>query len=318
MPKALERVSYAVARQSTVGWNPEINGPDTGYGALGVSSALHFVQWLPDSSATPSLMSMLSRAIDWERSRIADDGWINWAGNTRTCVPREGMKDPGYSTMADHLGAWGVMEDRPDLFAPAAAALAFARANPARRCEDRGGTPPGGTWSAPALAGGGSAGVAAQPGQPARAAGATGATTRAGGGSTARSAPVDGVTGITCPAIPRLTGATLATAKRRIAKAGCTATPLRTVGASRRAPRRVAGRAQARGRRAHKRATHHAARDPPDARSRGVAEREAEHRAAPPVAVIAPQRDGRGALAEGCGSGISVARRRSNSSCACA
>jgi len=271
MPKALERISYAVARQSTAGWNPEIDGPDTGYGALGVSSALHFAQWLPDNSATPSLMAMLSRAIDWERSRIASDGWINWAGNTRTCVPREGMKDPGYSTMADHLGAWGVMSDRSDLFAPAAAALAFARANPSRRCEDRGGAPPGGTWSAPAPVasgggGGGGAAVASGGGGAAGGAGTRGglpasqvaqpssgaAVPRPGGGARPRSAPDSGEPAVTCPAIPRVTGLRLAAARRRLARAGCETTPVRTVGASA-GSRRAASRAKRAGRRAAKR-----------------------------------------------------------------
>ncbi|MFN8204792.1 MAG: hypothetical protein U0S48_19725 [Solirubrobacteraceae bacterium] len=267
MPKALERIAFAVARQSTVGWNPAIDGPDSGYGALGVSSALRFAQWLPASSATPSLMAMLARAVDWERSRIAADGWINWAGNTRTCVPREGMKDPGYSTMADHLGAWGVMEDRPDLFAPASAALAFARTSPSRRCEDRGGSPPGGTWSAPvtavpagdaggrgavAVAGGGGGAARGAAAAPATRAGEPSAQSAApaagpGNGATPRSAPVGSDEAVTCPAIPRLTGATLTGAKRRLARADCADTPVRTVGPRRTAShgkRRAAKRAQ--------------------------------------------------------------------------
>lgn len=254
MPKALERIAFAVARQSTVGWNPEIDGPDNGYGALGVSSALRFAQWLPASAATPSLMAMLARAVDWERSRIAADGWINWAGNTRTCVPREGMKDPGYSTMADHLGAWGVMEDRPDLFAPASAALAFARTSPSRRCEDRGGSPPGGTWSAPVTAvpagdGGARGAAAATPATRAAEPSAQPARPASGPGNSAtpRSAPVGSDEAVTCPAIPRLTGATLTGAKRRLARADCADTPVRTVGPRRTAShvkRRAAKRAQ--------------------------------------------------------------------------
>jgi hypothetical protein len=137
MPKALERIDVALSHQAPAGWNMEIDGPDTGYGALGVSYALHFAQWLPDSPATPKLLGMVGRAIAWERTRVASDGWIDHTRNTRSCNAREGMKDPGYSTMADQFGSWGEQTDDAALISAGAAALQFARSAPDRRCEDR-------------------------------------------------------------------------------------------------------------------------------------------------------------------------------------
>lgn len=68
---------------------PENGGHDSGYQALGMVSASRYLELVASGSLYTSLYQALERGEVWESSRIAPDGSVNQAGDTRTAGCRE-------------------------------------------------------------------------------------------------------------------------------------------------------------------------------------------------------------------------------------
>jgi hypothetical protein len=70
--------------QSPDGSNPEKNGYDSSYQAVGIIFAQRWVTNFPNDPITPQVKNMINRALIWEETRILRTGEISTIGNTRT------------------------------------------------------------------------------------------------------------------------------------------------------------------------------------------------------------------------------------------
>src|ERR1700722_6748221 len=85
---SLVRASEAYARdgialQSAAGYNPELGGWDSSYHAKGMAFAFRYFTIVADGELKQSFYKMMDKAMQWEASRVNDDGTINTQGNTR-------------------------------------------------------------------------------------------------------------------------------------------------------------------------------------------------------------------------------------------
>lgn len=78
--------SGATSVISAVGVNPESNGYDANYQAVGAFYAECFYNYSSDTTRKAEIKSMLSTALIWEASRVEVNGYIDWAGSSRVGV----------------------------------------------------------------------------------------------------------------------------------------------------------------------------------------------------------------------------------------
>lgn len=141
LSKARERIAYAVSRQPPDGYNPEVKGPDTGYSAVGVSEAGRYVPLAAERSVHAAVnhhdRQRPSPEEQTRRTRRLDRPHRQHSHVRRS----RGHEGPGYTSIAEHMGAWGVLTDSTTFDATAAAALRFARTANSRRCDAEGPRP---------------------------------------------------------------------------------------------------------------------------------------------------------------------------------
>jgi hypothetical protein len=102
---------------------PEDGGHDSGYQAVGLTSATQYLALVATGALRSALQVALTRSEQWELSRIEADGSINQSGDTRTVDCRE--RDPTgqcktvfYAPIFGALSRWAAISNDP----------AFARA----------------------------------------------------------------------------------------------------------------------------------------------------------------------------------------------
>lgn len=119
--KTLIRWSQIYARQGirmewTNGIMPEDGGHDSGYQALGMVSAIRYLEMVATGSLHNRLYAAIARGERWLLSRVKADGSINQTGDTRTagCKERNNQGqcktvfyDPIYSALAHWAAVTG-------------------------------------------------------------------------------------------------------------------------------------------------------------------------------------------------------------------
>src|SRR5437588_12699622 len=65
---------------------PENGGHDSGYQALGMINATRYLELVASGNLAHALYEALRKGEDWEISRIASNGTVNQAGDTRTAA----------------------------------------------------------------------------------------------------------------------------------------------------------------------------------------------------------------------------------------
>jgi hypothetical protein len=81
---SVQYIQRGIARQDPSGYNPEKNGYDTSYHAIGLRLALTYYELVADSQTRGPLLKMIEKGVNWLRSRIRPDSSIDSTGNTRT------------------------------------------------------------------------------------------------------------------------------------------------------------------------------------------------------------------------------------------
>src|SRR5579872_210639 len=109
---------------------PEDGGHDSGYQALGLSSAVRYLVLVAGGRLRTTLYRALQLGEQWELSRIESDGSVNQAGDMRTAGCRE--RDPAgqcktvfYAPIYTALARWAVVSGDPRF--QAAATLVWQR-----------------------------------------------------------------------------------------------------------------------------------------------------------------------------------------------
>jgi hypothetical protein len=76
-------VRDGIALQAATGFNPERGGWDSSYHAKGMAFACRYYTIVADGELKQALYTSMHKAMEWEASRVNDDGTINTEGNTR-------------------------------------------------------------------------------------------------------------------------------------------------------------------------------------------------------------------------------------------
>jgi hypothetical protein len=82
--RSMQYVQKAISLQDASGFNPEVNGHDTSYHALGLYYALVYFVLVADARMQEDMSPALNKGVAWLKSRIQADGSIDSTGNTRT------------------------------------------------------------------------------------------------------------------------------------------------------------------------------------------------------------------------------------------
>lgn len=72
-----------IARQDPSGFNPEKDGYDSNYNALGLFQACNYLVVCPNASLQQQVANMLSKSLGWQMTRMNSNGSANLTGNTR-------------------------------------------------------------------------------------------------------------------------------------------------------------------------------------------------------------------------------------------
>jgi hypothetical protein len=105
-------VRNGIAFQRPDGVNPERNGYDTSYHAIGLMYACRYYQIVADAKLRQEMKPMLEKGISWLYHRIQSDGSIDMSGNSRTGpgkeLTRSGKpKEQEYPSTVAALLEWG-------------------------------------------------------------------------------------------------------------------------------------------------------------------------------------------------------------------
>ena len=123
-----------MALQLSDGEIPELGGPETHYQTYGMMFAIEWVSENPGDRLAAPLTATIDRALAWESSRVAADGEVSIAGNTRTAGQernRDGSpKKLIYHDVVRALASWGLMRDSSALLDAAKSVAAYKRAHP--------------------------------------------------------------------------------------------------------------------------------------------------------------------------------------------
>ena len=81
---SFQQIQQGLERQLPNGVNPERDGYDSSYQMAGVLFAGQWLSYFPNVSIASPVKEMIEKAIDWELTRISEEGVISSNGNTRT------------------------------------------------------------------------------------------------------------------------------------------------------------------------------------------------------------------------------------------
>ena len=104
-------IEQALAAQDSSGYNPERNGYDCSYHAVGLLYAHRYYDIVADEACKLRLQTMFYKAMGWLLSRINEDGVVDTQGNTRTGMAQEKQRDGevkniSYRSIANVLFWW--------------------------------------------------------------------------------------------------------------------------------------------------------------------------------------------------------------------
>lgn len=111
-------VREGISKQNPAGFNPEKDGFDTSYHAVGLVFAIRYYVIAADSETRAKMKPMISKGLEWLRSRIQPDGSIDQTGNTRTGNGQEIGRDKkpktmSYGSASRAFADWSQVTDNP-------------------------------------------------------------------------------------------------------------------------------------------------------------------------------------------------------------
>ncbi len=106
-------ISEGISLQDTAGFNPEKNGYDCSYHAVGLLFAHRYYDIVANDKQKKELLKMFENSFNWLLKRIDNEGNINMEGNTRTGSnqekTREGKpKNVSYGSITNSLIWWSL------------------------------------------------------------------------------------------------------------------------------------------------------------------------------------------------------------------
>jgi hypothetical protein len=93
-------IHAGLQRQTSAGYNPEKNGWDTSYHAVGLLFALDYYTLVADAKLRYDMQPMILHGLIWLRGRIRKDGTVDQTGNTRTGFGQERSPQGKLKTMS--------------------------------------------------------------------------------------------------------------------------------------------------------------------------------------------------------------------------
>ena len=123
--KSTEYVKDGISLQDASGFNPEKKGYDSSYHAVGVVYMERYLTMVApsiDEKLRRQLYDTTEKAVNWEISRLNDDGTMNLTGNTRVVAVKEAeanrdgtLKKPAYFSTYRGIFFWSQIADKKDL-----------------------------------------------------------------------------------------------------------------------------------------------------------------------------------------------------------
>ena len=86
-------ISEGISLQDTAGFNPEKQGYDCSYHAVGLLFAHRYFDIVANEKQKKELLNMFENGVNWLLKRIDNEGNINMEGNTRTGSNQEKTRD---------------------------------------------------------------------------------------------------------------------------------------------------------------------------------------------------------------------------------
>jgi hypothetical protein len=111
---ALSACFLGLARQDPAGFNPEENGYDSSYHAVGLTFAIRYYGIVADTEFRHEMAPMITKGLAWLRTRIRSDGSVDSTGNTRTGLGQEvgrnlKVKTMSYGSAYRAFADWGMI-----------------------------------------------------------------------------------------------------------------------------------------------------------------------------------------------------------------
>jgi hypothetical protein len=95
------------------GVNPEKEGYDSSYQAVGLVYAQRWAMYFPNDALTPRVVAMVNRGLDWAEKTILPSGEVSNVGNTRTGGQETGIsgraKNVDYKMVFRGFAYWGLV-----------------------------------------------------------------------------------------------------------------------------------------------------------------------------------------------------------------
>ena len=123
--KSTEYVKDGIALQDASGFNPEKKGYDSSYHAVGVVYMERYLTMVApaiDAKLRQQLYDATEKAVNWEISRLNNDGTMNLTGNTRVVAVKEAeanrdgtLKKPAYFSTYRGIFFWSHIAGKKDL-----------------------------------------------------------------------------------------------------------------------------------------------------------------------------------------------------------
>ena len=103
-----------MAQQWPEGVNPERGGPDVRYQMYGTWLGIVYRSTLVDGEHRDALAATITRAIEWEDTRLGPDGVVEIAGSTRSCTEKSNVNEyHPYHMLSSYL-LWAHLEPGND------------------------------------------------------------------------------------------------------------------------------------------------------------------------------------------------------------
>jgi hypothetical protein len=134
MDRADQALALGLSAQRRDGVNPELDGFDSSYQAVGLMYAQRYLAWLPHERLARRLSGMIRRGLAWERTRVLASGEVSASGNTRTAgqerIFNGSTKTVSTGIVARVLAWWAIEGHRRGLLALARRVAHWAHAHP--------------------------------------------------------------------------------------------------------------------------------------------------------------------------------------------
>ena len=134
MRAADHALALGLAAQRPDGVNPELEGYDSSYQAVGLMYAERYLAWVPRDRLAHPLLGMIERGLRWERTRVLKTGEVQASGNTRTAgqerIFNGSIKTVSTGIVARVFAWWAIDRQRDKLLGLARRIARWGHAHP--------------------------------------------------------------------------------------------------------------------------------------------------------------------------------------------